>query len=127
MKIQNAFLICLAVLISSTAYAQTPVNSGGMAASAVVSNSSMDNAARRKAIRAENSRFSHEVLHAIYGDHDVEDPEMISVFGNAATGQVVIAGYITNLGQEQAAIKAARQVPGVTDVTSKLTLEELRN
>jgi len=126
-KVNNVLFVCFAMLISSTPYAQTSVNPGGAAASATVSNSPMDAAARKKAIRAANSRFSHEVLHAIYGDHDVEDPEMISVFGNAATGQVVLAGYITNRGQEDAAVKAARQGAGVTEVTSKLTLEELRN
>ncbi|WP_429270079.1 BON domain-containing protein [Paraburkholderia sp. EB58] len=36
----------------------------------------------------------------------------------------MLRGYINDPAQEQAAISAARQVAGVTKVTSRLTLQE---
>ncbi len=113
----------LAALISSPVYAQTSVSLPGIAASAVVYNSPTDDAGSKKATRAENRRFSSVVQHAIYGDRTVGDAEVL-VFGNAANGRVVLVGYVYDPIQERAAVSAARRVEGVTDVTSRLMVQE---
>jgi hyperosmotically inducible protein len=123
MTTRNFLFACLAALLSSPAYAQTSVNSPGIAASAVIYNSSTDDAGSKKARRAENRRFSRAVQHAIYGDRTVGDAEVL-VFGNAATGKVVLVGYVYDPIQGRAAVSAARQVEGVTDVTSELMVQE---
>ena len=50
------------------------------------------------------------------------DATSIAVFGNAKTGQVTLAGQIGSQDQDGLAVDAAKQVHGVTSVTSKLTL-----
>lgn len=115
-----------AVLISSTVYAQTSASSAGAGASSTVSSFSADAKGRKKSTHAQNSRFSSAVLRAIYRNRTVGAVE-IFVSGNAATGKVLLTGYINDPVQEQAAISAARQVAGVTQVTSRLSLQEHGN
>ncbi|RFU49675.1 BON domain-containing protein [Paraburkholderia sp. DHOC27] len=123
-KIQTlllAGLTVVAVLTSTTLSAQVPASSN-VAANAAMNNPAMMNAGGKRATRAENHRFSKTVLRAIYDNRTVGDAD-ISVFGNAATGTVVLVGYVFDEKQEQAAVDAARQVAGVTDVTSRLMMQ----
>ena len=46
----------------------------------------------------------------------------VTVFAKAKTGDVTLAGLITDESQDRVAVDAARQVPGVTSVKSKLQL-----
>jgi hyperosmotically inducible periplasmic protein len=125
MTIQKLLFGCVAVLCSSMVYAQSTVNSTdavGQTAAVNVSQQSGD----RKAVRAANRQFSRTIQREIYKDQDVDDIDIV-VFGNVATGKVILAGFISDPSQEQAAINAARRVPGVTAVASRLTLREEGN
>lgn len=46
----------------------------------------------------------------------------VTVFAKAKTGDVTLAGSISDESQDRVAVDAARQVPGVTSVTSRLQL-----
>jgi hyperosmotically inducible protein len=77
--------------------------------------------ATKKSVRAANRAFSHTVQKALQKTKGLEQTS-ISVFGNAKTGQVTLAGQILSEDQEAVAVNAAKQVHGVTAVSSKLTL-----
>jgi hyperosmotically inducible periplasmic protein len=77
--------------------------------------------ATKKSVRAANRAFSHTVQKALQKTKGLEQTS-ISVFGNAKTGQVTLAGQILSEDQEAVAVNAAKQVHGVTVVSSKLTL-----
>ena len=117
---------CIALLFSSMIFAQTTANSSGgvgQASAASVSQQGGD----KKAMRAANRQFSKTVQRAIYKDLRNDEDIDIVVFGNAATGKVTLAGFISELSEEQAAINSARRVAGVTSVKSGLTLREEGN
>jgi len=126
MTIQKLLFGCIALLCSSMIFAQTPVNASSDAAQATAANVAPQGG-DKKAMRAANRQFSKTVQRAIYKDQRNSEDIDIVVFGNAKTGKVKLAGFITELSEEQEAIKAARQVPGVTSVTSGLTLREEGN
>lgn len=113
----------VAVLIAATVHAQDSTNSTASVATATLTAPAANNTTSRKTTRAENHRFSSAVQHAIYASRDVGDADILA-FGNAATGTVVLVGYVFDPKQEQAALDAARQVAGVTDVTSQLMMQE---
>lgn len=71
----------------------------------------------KKADRA----FAKKVRQAIAKAHGIGDAQF-TVFAKANTGEVTLAGYVTDEQQDKVAVDAARQVPGVTSVTSKLRL-----
>jgi len=123
--IQKLLFGCIALLCSSMIFAQNSVSSSGAVGQAGAANVSQQGG-DKKAVRAANRQFSKTIQHAIYKDQDVEDVDIV-VFGNASTGKVILSGFISDLGQEQAAVNAARQVPGVTAVSSRLTLREEGN
>lgn len=124
--IEKLFLGGIALLMSSVIYAQNPANSTGDAAPSAAVNPVAQGGAGKKGVRIENRHFSSAIQRAIYKDHAVNDADIV-VFGNAATGKVVLAGFISEQDQEQAALNAARRVPGVKEVTSNLTLREEGN
>jgi hyperosmotically inducible periplasmic protein len=80
-------------------------------------------AATKKSVRAANRAFSRMVQKALQKTKGLEQAS-IAVFGNAKTGQVTLAGQILSQDQEAVAISAAKQVHGVTLVSSKLTLHQ---
>ncbi|WP_231616435.1 MULTISPECIES: BON domain-containing protein [Burkholderia] len=75
----------------------------------------------KKAERLENRAFAKKVRQAIVKAHGIGNAQ-VTVFAKAKTGEVTLAGLITDESQDKAAVEAARQVPGVTSVTSKLQL-----
>ncbi|KHK58147.1 transporter [Burkholderia sp. A9] len=77
--------------------------------------------AAKKAERQENRAFAKKVRQAIVKAPGIGNAQ-VTVFAKAKTGEVTLAGLITDQSQDKAAVDAARQVPGVTSVTSKLEL-----
>jgi osmotically-inducible protein OsmY len=79
--------------------------------------------ATKKSVRVANRAFSRTVQKALLKTKGL-DQASIAAFGNAKTGQVTLAGQIASQDQESVAVDAAKQVHGVTSVSSKLTLRE---
>ncbi|MBN3838100.1 BON domain-containing protein [Burkholderia sp. Ac-20349] len=94
------------------------------AASSVASPSPSPSAAARaakKADRAADRAFAKKVRLAITKAPGIGSAQ-VTVFAKAKTGDVTLAGQITDQSQDQVAVDAARQVPGVTSVKSRLQL-----
>ncbi|BAX63975.1 BON domain-containing protein [Burkholderia stabilis] len=83
--------------------------------------SAMSPHAEKKAERAANRAFAKTVRQAIFRARGIGGAE-ITVFAKAKTGEVTLAGLITDESQEKVAVDAARKVSGVTSVTSQLEL-----
>ncbi|KVF58992.1 MULTISPECIES: BON domain-containing protein [Burkholderia] len=77
--------------------------------------------AAKKAERAADRAFAKKVRQAIARAPGVGNAQ-VTVFAKAKTGDVTLAGQIADESQDRAAVDAARQVPGVTSVKSKLQL-----
>ncbi|MDF3100859.1 BON domain-containing protein [Burkholderia sp. BCCIQ04A] len=77
--------------------------------------------AAKKAERAADRAFAKKVRQAIVRAPGV-DHAQVTVFANAKTGDVTLAGQITDESQDRAAVDAARRVAGVTSVKSRLQL-----
>ncbi|CAD9223969.1 Transporter [Burkholderia cenocepacia] len=77
--------------------------------------------AAKKAERAADRAFAKKVRQAIVRAPGVGNAQ-VTVFAKAKTGDVTLAGQIADASQDRAAVDAARQVPGVTSVKSKLQL-----
>ncbi|KDB10486.1 transport-associated protein [Burkholderia sp. lig30] len=102
---------------TASAHAQTTVDAAsGTAASAPT-------AATKKVIRRENRQLSNAVHRALTSTKGLTHTHIVA-FAKAQSGDVVLAGFIDDPKQEQIAIDAARKVPGVASVESKLTLIE---
>ena len=125
MKIQNVMTGCLALLFSSLVFAQNAVESSGMVG-AEANGNAVQKASSKSSAREANRQFARTVQRAIYKDRALGETDII-VFANAGTGKVVLVGLINDPTQERTAIDAARQVAGVTGVTSKLSLHEEGN
>jgi osmotically-inducible protein OsmY len=77
--------------------------------------------AAKKADRAANRALAKKVRLAVTKAPGIGNAQF-SVFAKAKTGEVTLAGFVTDQAQDKVAVDAARQVPGVTSVTSKLQL-----
>jgi len=77
--------------------------------------------AAKKADRAADRAFAKKVRRAISKAPGIGGAQ-VTVFAKAKTGDVTLAGQITDQAQDQVAVDAARQVPGVTSVKSRLQL-----
>lgn len=135
MKVRVKALLGGIVMVSSLAcYAQattdTTAASGAAAASAAPVASGAQAApakapatarSSKKADRAANRALSKKVYKAITKAPGIGNAE-VTVFAQAKTGAVTLAGYVTDESQDKVAQDAARQVPGVKSVTSKLRL-----
>ncbi|CAB3966660.1 MULTISPECIES: BON domain-containing protein [Burkholderia] len=75
----------------------------------------------KKADRAADRAFAKKVRQAITKAPGIGGAQ-VTVFAKAKTGDVTLAGQITDQAQDQVAVDAARQVPGVTSVKSRLQL-----
>ncbi|VWC57229.1 MULTISPECIES: BON domain-containing protein [Burkholderia] len=73
----------------------------------------------KKADRAADRAFAKKVRQAITKAPGIGGAQ-VTVFAKAKTGDVTLAGQITDPSQDQVAVEAARQVPGVTSVKSRL-------
>jgi hyperosmotically inducible periplasmic protein len=113
-------------LVAAVAFSCAPVFAADAAASATNATaagtqSGAQTGTSKKQVRAANRAFSRTVQKSVSKTKGLEDTS-ITVFGNAKTGSVTLAGQITSEDQEHVAVDAAKQVHGVTSVTSKLTL-----
>ncbi|AIO39218.1 BON domain protein [Burkholderia cenocepacia] len=91
---------------------------------AAVASASTPNASPRAAKKAERGAdraFAKKVRQAVMKAPGLGNAE-ITVFARARTGDVTLAGLITDEAQDRAAVEAARQVAGVTSVKSRLQL-----
>lgn len=116
---KSRFLIVVAgivALTSVTCYAQSATPDTQTAKPAAASSRSA-----KKAERLENRTFAKKVRQAIVKAPGIGNAQ-VTVFAKAKTGEVTLAGMITDESQDKAAVEAARQGPGVTSVTSKLEL-----
>ncbi|WP_230965830.1 BON domain-containing protein [Burkholderia cepacia] len=103
-------------LTSVTSYAQS-----GTPDTQTATQTAAPSRSAKKAERLENRAFAKKVRQAIVKAHGIGNAQ-VTVFAKAKTGEVTLAGLITDESQDKAAVEAARQVPGVTSVTSKLQL-----
>jgi hyperosmotically inducible periplasmic protein len=119
MKLKNTVTgIAAMILLTAGVHAQTSssdATAAAPAASPAPSSHSSD--------RATNRAFARRVQKAIFRTKGLEDTEIV-VFAKAKTGDVTLAGFIVSEDQDQLAQDAAKKVPGVKSVTSKLTLQE---
>jgi hyperosmotically inducible periplasmic protein len=122
--IQKLFFGCITLLCTAGVFAQSPASASGAVGQAGAASVSAHG--DKKAMRAANRQLSAAVERAIYKDKNSEDVDVVA-FGNAANGKVTLSGLISDPSEEQAAINAARSVPGVTSVKSVLTLREEGN
>lgn len=75
----------------------------------------------KKAVRAANRTFSRSVQKVLAHTKGLEG-KPITVFGNASTGRVTLAGQVESEDQDHLAVDAARKARGVTSVNSRITL-----
>ena len=121
MKITNKVL-CGAMVISLSAvvYAQTPTATSSMPDET----SGMTHLPpSKKAIRSQNKALARQVEHVLRRTKGLEESDIVA-FAMAQTGEVILAGVITDQSEESIATEAAAKVPGVKSVTSKLTMRE---
>ncbi|MFM0043051.1 BON domain-containing protein [Paraburkholderia sediminicola] len=79
--------------------------------------------ASKKILRLENRQLSKVVQRTLAKTKGLTDTHIIP-FAKYKSGDVILAGFITDSTQEQIAIDVARKVPNVKSVESKLTLVE---
>jgi hyperosmotically inducible periplasmic protein len=121
MKITNKVL-CGAMVISlwAVVYAQTPTATSSMPDET----SGMTHLPpSKKAIRSQNKALARQVEHVLRRTKGLEDSDIVA-FAMAQTGEVILAGVISEQSEESIATEAAAKVPGVKSVTSKLTMRE---
>jgi hyperosmotically inducible periplasmic protein len=121
MKITNKVL-CGAMVISLSAivYAQTPTATSSMPDETAEMTHLPPS---KKAIRSQNKALAKQVEHVLRKTKGLEDSDIVA-FAMAQTGEVILAGVITDQSKETIATEAAAKVPGVKSVTSKLTMRE---
>lgn len=113
----------LVTLHSFAALAQIPAEDAGSFFADQPATTNQQIRAERKKERIANNALAKKVKQAIYKSKGLSDTEIV-VFSTARTGEVILAGVIMEPSQEQKATSVASEVPGVSSVTSKLTLYE---
>ncbi|VWB48064.1 transporter [Burkholderia lata] len=132
MKIRLAFVAGCVALSPILVHAQSGAPNADVSgpqhvttspAASPVTSQSPSAAARsaKKADRAADRAFAKKVRQAITKAPGIGGAQ-VTVFAKAKTGDVTLAGQITDQSQDQVAVDAARQVPGVTSVKSRLQL-----
>jgi hyperosmotically inducible protein len=79
--------------------------------------------ATKKSVRMANRAFYRTVHKTLFKTKGLEQ-SWITVFGNAKTGHVTLAGQIATEDQDGLDVDAAKKVQGVTSVSSTLSLRE---
>jgi osmotically-inducible protein OsmY len=113
--------VVLAAGLNLHAFADERPDTAGTDASAVPTAAAPAAGKSKKAVRAANRTFSRSVQKALSRTKGLEG-KPITVFGNASTGRVTLAGQVETEDQDHLAVDAARKVRGVTSVTSRITL-----
>lgn len=121
MKTSSVVLCALvAALASPLANAQTsaaPAQDGGASSHGRTAQSKLV----KKEEHAANRELVRRVRKQIYAAKGMAGAEVV-VFAMAKSGSVLLAGLIDDPAQDKIATDAAKSTPGVTSVTSKLTL-----
>ncbi|MGZ2748234.1 BON domain-containing protein [Burkholderia stagnalis] len=122
MKVRSMIVVAGAAMASSLAcYAQSAAPDAAAPGAQSAQAAPASPKAAKKAERAANRAFAKKVRLAIMKSPGIGDAQ-VTVFAKAKTGEVTLAGVITDQSQDRAAVEAARGVQGVTSVTSKLGL-----
>ncbi|MBR8040908.1 BON domain-containing protein [Burkholderia cenocepacia] len=122
MKSRFAIVVAGFVALSPLAgHAQSAVPAAPTAPAEQAASAAASPRAAKKAERAADRAFAKKVRQAIVRAPGVGNAQ-VTVFAKAKTGDVTLAGQIADESQDRAAVDAARQVPGVTSVKSKLQL-----
>ncbi|MCA8378150.1 BON domain-containing protein [Burkholderia cenocepacia] len=122
MKSRFAIVVAGFVALSPlTGHAQSAVPAVPTAPAEQAASAAASPRAAKKAERAADRAFAKKVRQAIVRAPGVGNAQ-VTVFAKAKTGDVTLAGQIADESQDRAAVDAARQVPGVTSVKSKLQL-----
>lgn len=123
MKLQQ-LAVSSGLAIALAVFAYTPAFAADAAAAASDSTVATSKPApTKKSVRVANRAFSKTVQKAIFKTKGLEATS-ISVFGNAKTGHVTLAGQIDSEDQDGLAVDAAKKVQGVSSVSSNLTLRQ---
>ena len=77
----------------------------------------------KKATRAANRTFSRSIQRTLSRTKGLQG-QAITVFANAATGQVTLAGQVQTEDEDHLAVESARKIRGVKSVKSELMLRE---
>ena len=77
----------------------------------------------KKATRAANRKFSRSIQNTLSRTKGLQG-RVITVFANAATGQVTLAGQVQTEDEDHLAVESARKIRGVKSVKSELMLRE---
>ncbi|MCA8064322.1 MULTISPECIES: BON domain-containing protein [Burkholderia] len=85
--------------------------------------SAQTSAQTKKATRAANRRFSRSIQNTLSRTKGLQG-RVITVFANAATGQVTLAGQVQTEDEDHLAVESARKIRGVKSVKSELMLRE---
>ncbi|WP_269501905.1 BON domain-containing protein [Burkholderia sp. IMCC1007] len=121
---KHRFAIVVAGLVALSpmlGHAQSDTTTATAATAASVSPPTTSPRAAKKAERAADRAFAKKVRLAVMKAPGIGNAQ-VSVFAKAKTGDVTLAGLITDEAQDRAAVDAARQVAGVTSVKSRLQL-----
>ncbi|GAU07154.1 transporter [Burkholderia stabilis] len=103
------------------AFADERPDTAGADVAATSTTSATATGTTKKAVRAANRTFSRSVQKVLARTKGLEG-KPITVFGNASTGRVTLAGQVESEDQDHLAVEAARKARGVTSVTSRITL-----
>ncbi|WP_175855265.1 BON domain-containing protein [Burkholderia anthina] len=115
-----AGFVALSPLVGHAQSATTAASAAAATTPAAAASSASPRAAK-KADRAADRAFAKRVRQAIVKAPGIGNAQ-VSVFAKAKTGDVTLAGLITDESQDRVAVDAARQVAGVTSVKSRLQL-----
>lgn len=102
------------------AFAEESANAAGTDAAVTSAQTSTQT---KKATRAANRRFSRSIQGTLSRTKGLQG-QAITVFANAATGQVTLAGQVQTEDEDHLAVESARKIRGVKSVKSELMLRE---
>ncbi|MEM5388741.1 BON domain-containing protein [Paraburkholderia phymatum] len=118
--LKSGLAFAVAAMTYTTAFAADPAVSASDATGVATSKQTTTT---KKAVRAANRVFSKTVHKALSKTKGL-DATSITVFGDAKTGHVTLAGHTEEEQQNDLAVDAAQKVEGVTSVSSKLTVRQ---
>ncbi|WP_338641709.1 BON domain-containing protein [Burkholderia pyrrocinia] len=113
--------VVLTTCLQLQAFADERPDTAGADVAATSTTSTTATGTTKKAVRAANRTFSRSVQKVLARTKGLEG-KPITVFGNASTGRVTLAGQVESEDQDHLAVEAARKARGVTSVTSRITL-----
>jgi hyperosmotically inducible protein len=124
MKIKQLILgTSIAMVLTAIPCAQVFAADSANAATAAAPTKDTPAGTTKRSVRAENRAFSQTVQKVLFKTKGLGGSS-ISVFGNAKTGQVTLAGQIVSEEQDALAVDTTKKLQGVTSVSSRLTVRQ---